>query len=59
MFVEMIDDFRNWMKEDHIFFGKTKIRALSIMWWAIRLLQAGLCFIGFYVVYVGICLIGG
>lgn len=49
----MLEEF----KKDHIRIGKYRIRALSFMWFAIRIIQSLFFILCFYVFYVGLWLI--
>lgn len=44
-------------KKDHIRIGKYRIRALSFMWFGIRIIQSSFCILCFYVFYVGLWLL--
>ena len=48
----MLEEFR----QDHIRIGKYRIRALSFLWFTVRIAQALFFHICFYVLYVGIWL---
>lgn len=45
--------------DNHLYFGKYKIRAFSIAWWIINLLTGGLLFASFYSLIVLMYLVFG
>lgn len=47
------------LREDHLYFGKYYIRALSILWWIVRLGQFGLLASSIYIAYIGCWLLLG
>jgi hypothetical protein len=51
----MLEEF----KKDHIRIGKYRIRALSFMWFCIRIIESLFFALCFYVLYVGLWLIMG
>lgn len=51
----MLEEFR----QDHIRIGKYRIRALSFLWFGVRIVQGLFFFVCFYFFYVGLWLLIG